>query len=104
MNESPDEPSLSLDAPADDQRTLIERAEKPALTRAGGESFALHDGFLAQGSAAPLPLSRLGEYEIMAELGRGGMGLVFKARHVRLGRIVALKMIIGGTLARSDDL
>ena len=51
----------------------------------------------------PIPLTRVAEYELLKEVGRGGMGVVFKARHVRLNRIVALKMIRGAALANSDE-
>jgi serine/threonine protein kinase len=38
----------------------------------------------------------IGPYEILDELGKGGMGVVYRARHVHLNRITALKMILGG--------
>ena len=51
-----------------------------------------------------LPFKEFGDYEIIRELGRGGMGIIFEAKQKGLKRNVALKMIREGRFSTNDDM
>jgi eukaryotic-like serine/threonine-protein kinase len=87
-------------APGDRPAYLDQACPEPDLRREVESLIAAHElaqtSFLAQPAVKPKGLaigSRLGPYEIIARIGAGGMGEVYKARDTRLDRIVAIKIL-----------
>ena len=88
-------------------RCLIRRGLEPGPSDTGSLAAdrTIHLVLAEDAEAgSPLPCGELGDYELLAEIGRGGMGIIYRARQRSLGRFVALKLIRSGSLARPEDI
>ncbi|MBI2948137.1 MAG: protein kinase, partial [Verrucomicrobia bacterium] len=83
----------------------LSAAEIPSLPKSESDSKAtLHIVIPEDSALPPSAPRRLGKYELLEEIARGGMGIVYKARHTGLDSIVAVKLIRSGVLATPTDV
>lgn len=82
-------------------REALERIAEPLK----GSAYEPTMGLAASSQTGELKRVRyFGDYELLEEIARGGMGVVYRARQVNLKRIVALKMILAGQLAGHQEV
>lgn len=110
-------PTCGLTTPAEDEtcphcNTRVDDSAALEATKMITAEPPPHSGSLSTIDAIPSrsktigtqPGDRFGDYLILGTIARGGMGVVFRARHTKLNREVALKMILASHLANNEDI
>lgn len=86
-------------------RIAEDLAGTPEMTAVWSSGTQYGPGLQSTGpSAGPQPLLQFGNHQLLEELGRGGMGVVYRALELNHGRIVALKCLLRGESAGESDL
>ncbi|MBT5020441.1 MAG: serine/threonine protein kinase, partial [Planctomicrobium sp.] len=94
----------------DSESTTLQAGLCPKCKAGNEQTLVLNQANLddSSGSSIDQPNdiagTKVGDYEIIEEIARGGMGVIYKAKHSTLNRVAALKMILSGQFSSKEEM